>query len=78
MLLGKTKEERYKASQARLERLYNKRLRVYALWPKKLTDGRIAWLQWVWKKVPVMYVNGDEPYYYKFRTFEDEYYAEPK
>jgi hypothetical protein len=76
MLLGKTKEERYKASQAHLEHLYNNRLHVYALWPKRLADGRIAWLQWVWKKVPVIFYHEPVPHYCNHWRYKDEYYAE--
>ena len=49
MVFFETDRSKFERNQARLKYLYNKRRRVFALFPTGLADGRVAWLQYIWK-----------------------------
>ena len=49
MIIGKIDQYLYEARQRRLERLYKQDKRVFLWCPRKLIDGRIAWLEWAEK-----------------------------
>jgi hypothetical protein len=54
MIIGKTDQQIHEARQKRLERLYKQDKRVFLWWPRKLIDGRIAWLEWAEKDYMVI------------------------
>lgn len=54
MIFGKTLKQREADEQARLKLLAEKRKKVFAFLPVKLHDGSRAWLQFVYKKHPVV------------------------
>ena len=82
MLLGKTTQQAQEATQKRLQALYGKRHRKLALWPTKLTDGRIAWLRWVWAEYnierSVYHIPDGETTYYFYERCKGyaTYYAD--
>lgn len=70
MIFFKTRTQAREAVQAGLRQWYNKRNRVFIFIPRWLSDGRLVWLQYVYREYNI-YIDyfGDyrwdgEVYYY--------------
>lgn len=59
MVFFKTTEEKRRKEQERLKDLSERRVKHFALLPVKLHDGRVAWLQYVYREYFIYGCGGE-------------------
>ncbi len=74
MIFFKTHVQAYKDNQKRLKKNRYSYVRFFALLPRRLDDGRVAWLQYI-HRLPIIEEHSSGELFHKYTDIDSYWYS---